>query len=526
MPSFKTRYRDFSDQADAVRAGGEWPTDPSLQGKKVAGSFDDEQVQLGAGLHAGDYFDRAFLNKRVGHFMVLALAWFGSVNLASSANTFNLKPAALAPGDVLLERWQKVGIGHTLVVMRAEQVGTTDLGGEIVPQLEAELASGSMPRRQPVWETAGASKRYFLLDNTGGPEFGELGGGIKRWRTAKDVGGRWTNVVMPDYASSWINSRNIDEVEARVGQFEQILTELSPEQKRTVLVEIIDSKRLHLRNFPASCSARINREAAFESLYELMAEEFGKSKADVDAEFRTFEDYVFAELEYQKSKSCCWNRSTAAMYEIAMDFNVKAQEAAQACMEPTVFMNRDDGGDGFELFRQHAESLGRGEEWVAWSADESCPWSNIPEATQAPADHTAFCDLPSGGTVEPPVTPVGGSNVTLEFGGGDIPDDNTNGLQVTADSTASGELLGAAVDVDITHTWIGDLEIEIVHPDGARSTLKSSDSDDGDNLTQRFTVEGFAGKAAAGTFTLVVRDTASQDVGTLNSATLTLTVAD
>ena len=195
-------------------------------------------------------------------------------------------------------------------------------------------------------------------------------------------------------------------------------------------------------------------------------------------------------------------------------------------MEPTVFMNRADSGDGFELFRQHAVSLGRGAEWVAWSADESCPWSTIAEATIAEADHTAFCDLPGGGVVEPVDPPVGGATVEMDFAGGDIPDDNTTGLVVTVQSTAPGELLGAALDVDITHTWNGDLEIELVHPDGTRVTLKEPDSSDEDDVRQRFAVEGFAGRSAAGTFTLIVRDTASQDVGRLNSATLVLTVPE
>lgn len=525
MPDFKTRYRDYSDQVDAA-LNGDWPSDPALRGKKIPGSFDDQQPQLGPDLHAGDYFDRIYLNKRVGHFLVLTLAWFGSINLADSSNTFNLAPSAVKPGDVLLERWQAQGIGHTLVVMNAEQVGTTELDGEIVPQLEVELASGSMPRRQPVWETAGSSKRYFLLAKSGGPEYGHLGGGIKRWRVAKNINGRWTNIVMPDYTSSWVNSTDIDALEARTTTFDRILTELSPEQKRDVLLGIVESKRQHLRQFPASCSARIAREEAFDSLYELMQEEYAMGVTEVDALHRTFEDYVFAELEYQKSKTCCWNRSTAAMHEIIMDLNIEAQNTAQACLEPTVFMNRADSADGFDLFRQHAASLGRADEWVTWSADESCPWQNIPEATLAEADHTAFCDLGETPGIEPVDPPAGGSSVELDFPSGAIPDNDSAGLQVTVSSTAAGEILGATVDVDITHTWNGDLEIELLHPDGTRVTLKESDSSNEDDVRQRFAVEGLAGKAAAGTFTLVVRDTAAQDVGTLNAAKLTLTISE
>ena len=62
----------------------------------------------------GAFADEIHLNKRAGHFLVLLLDYFGSVNLADSANTYNLVPDKVRAGDVLLERWQRVGIGHTI----------------------------------------------------------------------------------------------------------------------------------------------------------------------------------------------------------------------------------------------------------------------------------------------------------------------------------------------------------------------------------------------------------------------------
>lgn len=522
MPNFRTRYADHSSQAAAVRNGGEWPSDPSLFSKKIPGSFDDQQPQLGEGLHAGAYFDKIFLNKRVGHFMIVTLAYFGSINLADSANTFNIKPEGMKAGDVLLERWQRTGIGHTLVVMRAEDAGSTVIDGVEIPQMEAELASGSMPRRQPVWESAGASKRYFTLSNTGGEGYADLGGGIKRWRAAVNVNGRWTNMVLPEYSSLWIDSTNHTAIANRLDTFEKMLVELSADQKRDVLLGVIESKRQHLSQFPASCAARTAREDAFDALYELMAAEYGMDRDAVDAQYRIFEDYVFGELVYNQSKTCCWNRSTNAMYEIALDYNIKLQEDAQACVEPVIFMNRDDGADGFELFRQHAASLGRADEWRAWSADETCPWQNIPEATPVQADHVAYCDLPSGG--ETPVVPdPSGNGGSIDFSGGAIPDNDVNGFVTTIEWPASGALIDVAVTVDITHTWRGDLEIDLVHPDGTVARLKDRDHDSTPNLSTRYVVPQFVGKPAEGVYTLIVRDTAARDTGTLDAATLYLT---
>jgi hypothetical protein len=525
MPNFRDRYPDYSERAAAVRDGGEWPSDTSLRRKKIPGSFDDEQPMVGPDAHAGAYFDEVFLNKRVGHFLIITLAYFGSINLADSANTFNLKPEALRPGDVLVERWQQTGIGHTLVVMRAEEMGTTEVDGETVPQLEAEVASGSMPRRQPVWESPGASKRYFQLNATGGEGKAEYGGGLKRWRTAKNVGGRWTNVVPADYAGAWVNSSDLDAVAARLDRFGEILVELSPEQKRDVLLDIVESKRQHLRQFPASCAARIAREKAFDDLYDLMAADFDMSPEEVDAQFRTFEDYVFAELEYERSKTCCWNRSTNAMYDIIMDYNTSRQQDSEQCLAPVVFMNRDDGADGYQLFRDHAAALGRADEWVGWSADESCPWQDVAEDTPVEAEHLDFCSLPEdGGSGEEPGSET--TQITADFGSADIPDNDGEGVTLTTTVEADAEIAGAVVNVDISHTWRGDLEIELVAPDGTFVVLKQTDGDSGDDLQATYEVEDLVGKDAAGEYRLIVRDLAAMDTGTVDGATLTLAVAE
>ncbi|ANS68761.1 extracellular protease [Streptomyces lincolnensis] len=77
------------------------------------------------------------------------------------------------------------------------------------------------------------------------------------------------------------------------------------------------------------------------------------------------------------------------------------------------------------------------------------------------------------------------------------------------------------VGVDITHTFRGDLVVDLVAPDGTAYRLKAaSTSDSADNVSTTYTVDASA-ETANGTWKLRVQDTAAQDTGTLNSWKLT-----
>ncbi|MGW7263807.1 S8 family peptidase [Streptomyces sp. NPDC054842] len=75
--------------------------------------------------------------------------------------------------------------------------------------------------------------------------------------------------------------------------------------------------------------------------------------------------------------------------------------------------------------------------------------------------------------------------------------------------------------VDITHTYRGDLVIDLIAPDGSAYRLKSSSgSDSADNVNTTYTVDA-SSESANGTWKLRVQDVAAQDTGTLNSWKLT-----
>ncbi|MFF4503826.1 M4 family metallopeptidase [Streptomyces sp. NPDC001401] len=99
-----------------------------------------------------------------------------------------------------------------------------------------------------------------------------------------------------------------------------------------------------------------------------------------------------------------------------------------------------------------------------------------------------------------------------------IPD---NGPAVTSSITVSGRSGNAPsnlqVTVDITHTWRGDLVIDLLGPSGTAYRLKNfSSSDSADNVQATYTVNA-SSETANGTWKLKIQDQAAQDVGTLNS---------
>jgi len=375
-PNF-SNYSDFSDRAESWREQG-WPEDSRLRARRLGGAQDDEQPALFEGAHAGAYFDEIFLNKRTGYFMIYLLSYFGSVNLADSSNTFNIIPESTREGDTLLHRWKRRGIGHTMVVKRVEEI--------VEGRFEIELVSGSMPRRQPDWESASSSKYSLTAQKGGGHEvsfyddvsYSRLGGGIKRWRTAQVMSGRWVNVVPAKDRDVYVSSTDYTAIGERVERFEEVLTELSPELKREVILERLHSARQHLQRYPASCAARTRREEAFTELYNLEEEHFDASREEIDERYRRLEDYVLAELTYDQSKTCCWNSTTSDMFEIIMAYAQKEtySDDEGMCVAPTVFKSYEDG---YERWSSFAEELGLGELWVDWSEDEACAQRDVAE---------------------------------------------------------------------------------------------------------------------------------------------------
>ena len=105
----------------------------------------------------------------------------------------------------------------------------------------------------------------------------------------------------------------------------------------------------------------------------------------------------------------------------------------------------------------------------------------------------------------------------------DIPDGgpgNVMGEAITSVITIADELAihEMAVVVDITHTYIGDLQVTLTSPGGKEVILKKFGlGGSSDDVKETYDVKDFNAEDAKGDWTLQVTDQWGQDTGSLNS---------
>lgn len=102
-----------------------------------------------------------------------------------------------------------------------------------------------------------------------------------------------------------------------------------------------------------------------------------------------------------------------------------------------------------------------------------------------------------------------------------IPDDDPAGVSDTITIDALGKLVGLQVRVEITHSWISDLEVSLESPSGKKAILHQNAGRDGDDIFATYTMSSlraldvFKGEAIQGAWKLHIVDEASEDVGRL-----------
>jgi extracellular elastinolytic metalloproteinase len=112
-----------------------------------------------------------------------------------------------------------------------------------------------------------------------------------------------------------------------------------------------------------------------------------------------------------------------------------------------------------------------------------------------------------------------------------IPDDDPSGVESTIAIGASGTARSVKVTVDITHTYVGDLVVELVSPSGNRATLHDRLGGSRDNLIRSYdsvatpALAALIGSAVQGNWKLRVADHEGQDVGKLNGWALELSLS-
>lgn len=98
-----------------------------------------------------------------------------------------------------------------------------------------------------------------------------------------------------------------------------------------------------------------------------------------------------------------------------------------------------------------------------------------------------------------------------------IPDNTPAGITSEIYVGDSAEISTVTVSVDITHTWQGDLIVDLTSPEGTTVRLHNRTGGSADNLIETYAgLVNFAGEASIGTWSLTVSDNAGQDTGQLN----------
>jgi len=137
-------------------------------------------------------------------------------------------------------------------------------------------------------------------------------------------------------------------------------------------------------------------------------------------------------------------------------------------------------------------------------------------ADGASTDHTAQYAL-TVGSAPPPCSAVTNSTQL------NIPD--YPGAAVTSTNTVTGCTRNASsttkVEVHITHTYSGDLVLDLIAPDGTSYRMKNSSSSSTPNINTTYTVNAST-EAANGAWKLQIKDVGPADTGYLSSWTLTV----
>nr|WP_282452673.1 S8 family serine peptidase [Lysobacter sp. CAU 1642] len=153
---------------------------------------------------------------------------------------------------------------------------------------------------------------------------------------------------------------------------------------------------------------------------------------------------------------------------------------------------------------------------------ESCSFAS-PQAGTYHVLVNAYSTFSGASLVGNFTPPSGGGGATFFENTADyaIPDNNSTGI--TSPITVSGRTGNAPtnlkVAVDIRHTYIGDLIVDLIAPDGSVYNLHNRTGGSADNIIQTYTVNA-SSEAANGTWLLKVRDRARADTGYINAWSL------
>ena len=165
-----------------------------------------------------------------------------------------------------------------------------------------------------------------------------------------------------------------------------------------------------------------------------------------------------------------------------------------ACSSPQSYTTTANGPYTLTV---RATSNGRTDESPA---TQSFTVATTPSPTPSPPSPSPGCAASNGADVQ-------------------IPDLSTVESPITVSGCAGNASATARVEVHIVHTYIGDLIVTLIAPDGSSYVLHNRAGGSTDNLDQTYAVN-LSSEPANGTWKLRVQDAAAADIGRIDSWTI------
>ncbi len=105
----------------------------------------------------------------------------------------------------------------------------------------------------------------------------------------------------------------------------------------------------------------------------------------------------------------------------------------------------------------------------------------------------------------------------------DIPDNTPEGVTSVITITDALAIFDTDAYLNISHTWIGDLQVSLTSPEGTTAFLHNGEGGGADDIDKHVFLSAFDGESTLGDWVLTVVDTYAADTGTLNNWSLTFT---
>jgi len=134
-------------------------------------------------------------------------------------------------------------------------------------------------------------------------------------------------------------------------------------------------------------------------------------------------------------------------------------------------------------------------------------------------DHNGAADCLDAACAETPACASSGPATLTEMSDATvaIPDQDPAGAKSVITLADDGTITSVSVDVEISHSYRGDLTVALIHPDGTVATLVDQQGGGDDDIVETFTTEAFNGKRSAGAWSLWAIDHFTGDVGQIEA---------